>query len=793
MKINRFKWDINADDSSPKRSISPFEAPMEFEVDDYLSSNVNQIDYKQLIKQYVFDYWYLYLVFIPLCLMLVYGYVKTIEPTYSIQSKILIKKVESDFGAPEDWLKKSLNFSSVSESVANEIQLLSSFSLMRSVVDYLGLYVKYQWKNGLVTREGYKDFPLAVDSFSLTSGASSGLAVDIVPIDQFTFQFVKDSLIGIYSFDSLFTNHFGTFKIITRGNLQLASDSLLQIIFMNPNAVTETYRRNLKLELPDEKSTMLEIVLEDAVPEKGIDVVTTLLSEYTRLKDDENNQTLGSTLQFLDTRLADVSQSLRSVESRVEQYKVDNKVTANSTSDLDIVLNNVNKLVEEQKDLEYQLKVIAGMEGSVASNSSMFDLISANVSSVSREIYDLIEVYNKLVLDRQQLLNSANLSNPVIQSNTEKLIELRKSIASAIDQKQREIKLRIETISNQYQEATLRLRNIPTLERNLADVEREKSIVENLYIYLLQKREEAALAEISSSKNFKLIDRPRSSIEPVSPNKKVIYLGGFLLGSGIPVSIIFLLNFFRRSVSSIDEIRNSMPRRTIMGMVIQNKGKERNVVHEDSNSIVSENFRSLRANLEFYERDRNQCILVTSSTKYEGKTFVATNLACSFALAGRKTIVIDFDLRKPDLFKYLGSDKNSSSHGVSSFLQGKSTIEEIVRQSKLSPNLSYIVGGEISKNSAELLYKARLHELFSHLKEHFDIIIVDTPPIGIISDATLLSNYITKSLFVIRCNVTDKSMLRYAKDFFDHGKLINPSLIVNGVTDKRAYAYGNYA
>lgn len=793
MEINRFKGDVNTDDSRSKRAVSPFEVPVEYDVDDNFYLNKSQVDYKQLIKHYVFDYWYLYLVFIPICLLLAYSYTRIVEPTYAIQSKIQIKEGESDFGAPEDWLRKSLNFTSVSESMANEIQLLSSFSLMRSVVDALNLNVKYQWKNGLVTREGYKDFPVAVDSFSLISDDPSGLTVDIIPVDQFKFRFVKDSLIGVYGFDRLFTNPFGTFKITKNGNLRLGSDSLLQIIFMNPDAVTETYQRNLKLELPDEKSSMVEIVLEDAVPDRGIHVVTTLLSEYERLKDDENNQTLGSILQFLDTRLADVSQSLKSIESRVEQYKVANKVTASSTSDLDIVLKNVNRLVEEQRDLEYQLKVIAGMEGSVASNSSGFDLISANVSSVSREIYDLIEPYNKLVLDRQQLLNSANLSNPVIQSNTEKLIELRKSIARAIKEKQREINLKIETISNQYREATLRLRNIPTLERNLADVEREKSIVENLYIYLLQKREEAALAEISSSKNFKLIDRPRSSIEPVSPNLKVVYLGGFLLGTGMPIGIIFLLTFFKRSVSSMDEIRNLMPRRTILGMVIQYRGKEQNVVREESNTIISENFRSLRANLDFNERGRHQCILVTSSTKYEGKTFVASNLACSFALAGRKTIVIDFDLRNPDLSKYLSSDKNQDSLGVSSFLEGKSKIKEIIRQSKLSPNLSYISGGEISKNSAELLYEAKLHKLFSRLKKHFDIIIVDTPPIGIIADATLLSHYVTKSLFVIRYKVTDKTMLEYAKNFFDHGKLINPSIIVNGVTDKRAYTYGKYA
>lgn len=770
----------------------PFGSAIEFDADDHITSNVDQTDYRKLIKKYLLDYWYLYLTCIPVCLFLVYNYAKTIEPIYSIESKILIRKAENDFGAPEDWLKKSLNFSSVSESVANEIQLLSSYSLIRTVVDKLDLYIKYQWKNGWSTREGYKDFPVVIDSFDFHSNAPTELVFEIVPISQHAFQLKKDSAIGIYNFDTLFTNQFGTFKISTNDELKLNSDSVLQIIFINPDAVTEAYQRNLSVEIPDEKSSMLEITLQDRVPQKGIDVISSLLSEYSHLKDNENNQSLGSTLQFLDTRLADVSQKLKSVENKVEQYKVKNKVTASSTSDLDIVLNNVNDLLEEQKDLEYQLKIIAGMESNVTTTSVDFDLISANVSSVSREIYTLAEHYNQLVLDRQQLMNSAKLSNPVIQSKTEKLIELRKSIARAIDAKQREINLRIETINNQYQTATRRLRNIPTLERNLADVEREKSIVENLYIYLLQRREEAALAEISSSKNFKIIDRPRSSIHPVSPNKKIIYLGGFMVGTGIPIGIILLLNFFRVSVSNIDEIKEVLPSKTIMGMVIQNKGKERNVVYQDSNTIVSENFRSLRANLEFYENSKDQCILVTSSTKYEGKTFVATNLACSFALAGKKTIVIDLDLRKPDLANYLTMDKNPDGPGVNSFLQGKTSLKKIIRQSKMSPNLSYITGGKTSKNSAELLYETRLHELFSYLKDHYEIIIVDTPPIGIISDATLLSHYITKSLYVIRCNVTDRAMLKIVKDFFDQGKLTNPSLIINGVTNKKNYAYSNY-
>ena len=767
------------------------ESPVDFSTPTTVATD-QAIDYKKLIHKFIFKYWYLYMLFGPACLALAYFGKKIAEPTFGIQSKILIKEVENEFGATEDWLKRSLNFTSVSENVSNEIQVLSSFSLMGAVVNELGLDIKYNWNEGFKNREGYHDFPIILDTVSISNYEYLYLPFDIIPLDEKTFSFEQDSIIGRYQFGQLFTNKYGTFKISVRQQLPIHSDSTMQVIVMNPNAVTEGYLRNFKIEHSDENSTMLELFLEDAVPQKGIDVMTTLIAEYARVKNEENSRTLGGTLEFIDDRLKDVSNNLRSVESSVEAYKLRNRVTAETTSDLDIVLKKASKLALDKRDLELQLNMLELMGTSLETDSGEFELISANVSSISKELYDLVELYNDLVLERRQLLKSAGHSNPVIQNNTEKLKNLKNTVAVAIATKRSEVALKIESTTSEYESSAKRLRRVPTIERNLADKERERAIIENLYVYLLQKREEAALARISSSQNFKLIDAPRSSIQPISPKSGVYYVAGLFGGLGIPLMLIFAINFFRNSVHTEEEIKEIIPNRSIIGVISKNKKRNQQVVRTGDNSLASEHFRSLRANLDFIHKNGHQSILVTSSTSNEGKTFVACNLAISFAIADKKTVLVDFDLRKPDVLNTLNNEMDIAGKGLSDYLEGSTSMRRIIRQSVTAENLHLIPGGKVSKNPAELLKPHKLHALFSYLRKNYDVVVIDTAPIGRISDAILLSKHVTKSLFVIRAGFTKSFMIENAKDFFDQGKLVEPSVVLNGAKESKLYGYANY-
>ncbi len=766
-------------------------SPVDFSTPESVAAD-QAIDYKKLVEKYVFKYWYLYLLFVPTCLVLAYLGKKIAEPTYGIQSKILIKEVENEFGATEDWLKRSLNFTSVSENVSNEIQVLASFSLMGAVIDKLGLETKYNWKDGLKNREGYHDFPIMLDSVALNSHEYMYLPFDIIPVDDQVFRFVEDSVIGQYSFGRNFSNKYGSFKISKRNKLLSPSDSIMQVIVMDPKAVTEHYLRNLKIEHSDENSTMLELTLEDAVPQKGIDVMTTMIAEYARIKNEENSKTLGGTLEFLDDRLTEVSSNLRSVESSVEAYKLRNRVTAESTSDLDILLKKASKLALEKRDLDLQLNMLDLMTLSLQSDSGEFELISANVSSISKELYDLVELYNDLVLERRQLLKSAGLSNPVIQNNTEKLKNLKNTVAIAIATKRNEVALKIEATSSEYESSAKRLRSVPTIERNLADKERERGIIENLYVYLLQKREEAALARISSSQNFKLIDAPRSTLEPISPKSGVYYIAGLFGGMGLPLMLILAFDFFRNSVYTENELKEIIPNRDIIGVISKNKTKSLQIVRADNNSLASEHFRSLRANLNFFHKNGSQTILVTSSTANEGKTFVACNLAISFALSDKKTVLIDFDLRKPDILNTLKDEMKIEGKGLSDYLEGRTSVRRIIQKSLSTENLHLIPGGTVSKNPAELLKPHKLNELFSFLRKNYEVIIVDTAPIGRISDAILLNKHVTKSLFVVRAGFTKSFMLENAKEFLDQGKLTEPSIVLNGAKESKLYGYANY-
>lgn len=745
-----------------------------------------KIDYKALLHQYVLSKWYLYVLFFVISIGLVYLLLLTIEPQYEINSRIVIRQEGEGRAPDDDMLRRSLNLSSVSKNALNEVYVLNSFSSFYEIVEEMDLNIIYYWKKKISKQQGYKDFPIAVDTFALNPylGKDASFDFKIRPTSKYTFEFIQDTLVGVYTFGKLFSNNYGSFKMSLKGDIPYEKDYNLHIAFLDAKAVTEGWMENLNVEFTDKKATVLELTLKDAIPERGVDIMVKLIEKYQEKKLKEKNEMALNTLQFIDDRLQNIGGELSNVETTIEQYKLQNDISSETTSDLNVVMDDVSRLTSEQGNLQVQLKVLESLQKTLEVGQNDYELIPVSLSIPDYQLQKLIEPYNELVLERRRILTTGGPSNPIVQTAEQKLSSMKRSIYAAVDNLQNDVRMKLGSLENQYNKGVSRLRSVPRNERNLLDKSRQKEYTEKLYLYLLEKKEETALTLIGSSSNFRMADAPRSSLETVSPNKKLFYFGGALAGLGIPFLLIIGMNLLKDFIQTEEELKEILPGQHIAGSVFFHKRKRK------QEALIAENFSSLRMNLQFRNKDRLKGILVTSSVAGEGKTFVATHLAFNFAKAKIKTVLVDFDLRKPSGYKHLvGKDFDK---GLSDYLKGDCAVQDIIRPVQEHPNLYIIPGGTLLSNPMELISETKITELFSFLESNYDVFIVDTSPIGIFSDVLLLNGHLNNSLFIFRAEFTKRTMVEDAEEIFRQGKLVNPSLVLNGMQVEKIKNYKYY-
>jgi tyrosine-protein kinase Etk/Wzc len=748
----------------------------------------DKVSVMKLFRKYVLSKWYVYAVSCAIFFGIGYYYIKSSPSVYEISAQLLINEKETNYSSGEDWLKENLDLYSVSGNVTNEAQILSSFSLMQSVVEDLELDIRYYWKEKLSPREAFQNFPFEVDSLYLNP--LDNTSFEVRPLSQETFELIHDDKsIGKYQFGQLFSNSLGNFKLVKKFPLPLNSDASLHFEYLDPRKVTQNYLKSYTVTFSDvkKKSSILKLTLEDVSPERGEAILGNLIEKYNEIKQEENNRQSIKKLTFINDRLEKVSTELKTVENNLKQYKLSNNIPFESTSDLDLLLTNVNELSQEQKDLEVQINIVQSMKQNLGQSNNQYELIPLNLSLINAQIQDLIKPYNELVLKREQLLLTSQPSNPLVQSVNQDLKSLKPSIFSALENMEKDLALQLEASEKQFESFSKRLKSVPVKEKELLDQSRKQSISEDLYVYLLKKKEETALALVGEFSNSKVVDPPRSSIEPVAPSKLRIMLMAMMLGGGLPLFVFITLGMISDSIQTEKELKNLLPNITVMGTICRYNGKEKQVVFKKGRTITSEHFRTLRTKLQFHFPMSPKSIMVTSSNSGEGKTFVAMNLALSYALSKKKTIVIDFDLHRPDL------DINMEEKvkiGLGDYLSGNAELKDIIFSSKTASNLDFITSGKVIPNSSELITDTgKLDDLFSYLKDRYEIIIVDTAPVGIISDAILLKKYITTTLYIIRSGHTKKEIIDNASELFKREVLANPTLLLNGVKATHYYDY----
>jgi tyrosine-protein kinase Etk/Wzc len=748
-------------------------------------------DRKVNLREWIHKYLYMWpwiLLSIILCLIIAFLYIKYTPLQYQVTAKVYIKD-QTD--KPESQVAlKELQLFSDKKAVENEIEVLRSIQLMGKVVKDLNLNTKYFLKSFPVNNELYNASPLVF------------IPVDIkVPHASFTF-YIKDKKTLILetektnrdtwesqaeiSFEKLRKSQSGSWLITPGSNIQRFIGSTITVYYTIPEISAGAYLKNLDVSQASKLSSIVELSMDDNVPERGKALLNSLIKNYDQDSKDEKNKIATGALEFIDNRLSSLSGELATAERNVEGFRSSNRLTnisAESTLFLDQVQSNDNKLNE----VNVQLKVLDEVEEYINSNTSGNAPATVGISDPT--LIDLIRSLNAVQFQKEHLLATNSEANPIFEPLNRQIRSTKLSIReniSNIRSSLNAIRSQLTRYNNSFESS---IQKLPSQERHLVDVQRKQSIKENLYVYLMQKREEVALSFASTLPENRVIDRAYYT-DPYWPIKSLIYF--FAVGCSLLIPAGFLVGksiLFRR-ITSKAEIEEAIEVPVISELNHQ-QGKPAIVLNPRKNWALAEQFRSLRVNLKYlHTSQQGRVTLLTSSVGNEGKSFVSSNLGVALAASGKRTIILELDLRKPKVSKTFNLPSNKP--GISDYLLGLENLENIIQSTSISSSLDVIGAGQSIQNPSELLEISALDDLIADLKLVYDDIILDSPPVHLVADAIVLSRVADVSLYLIRQGVTAKAELSFIRQLFQENKFPKMHIVFNDI-QRMKYGYGyNY-
>lgn len=749
-------------------------------------------DLKSFFFRYL-KYWFWF----PLCLMLTLVaaryYNWYTNPVYAVTAKLMVK----DENVAKDQFLRQLDVETPAKNIENEIEILRSHSLLAKTLNELEFEVSYFLVGDVKVSEVYKDSPFRVEITDVEYAAySQSFQIELLNDEEFLFSYLLNDE------EVEFTQRFGEQFGFGLGEITLfkrdifpAEDlnnpdfdkRLFRIRFNTINANQNKYLSRLSVALARSQSTILQLYLEDEVPQKGLDFLNAHIRVYLQNDVDLKNKAASRTADFLDLQLEDITEDLESIEINRERYKA-SKGIIDLESESQIVLESIKDLDAKKAITESKLGLIRQLRDYVKENVDVRDLAPAALDINDPLLIKLINKLSELQSQREIEINKSTVVNPnVIPINAE--IELtRSSLFENILNIEKGLERQLAEVDASLRTYQSRIKRIPTTERELLEIERRFRIQESLYLFLLQKRAELSISLAATDSDTRVVDSPRVIPGPISPVPQRAYSIAILLGILIPVLIIFIVENLNDKVNDLGSLKrlSAIP---IIGVVRFNKHDSALVALQKPRSSIAEEYRSIRTNLNFFHSEAgSDVIMVTSSIGTEGKTFTAMNLASIMASTGSKVVLIGLDLRKPRIVDDFGIENKV---GCSNYLSGNASIEEILVPSGYSDNLYIAPSGPTPPNPSELIISDRMPKLIEELSARFDKIIIDTPPIGLVSDGLQISEYANATVFVVREGVTRKAHLAQANEMFEKGRLKHPTLVFNAVQrSRKSYSYG---
>lgn len=725
-------------------------------------------------------YWPWFVLSVGLALAGAYVYLLYKQPIYRIQASLLLQ--DEKRGNSQTNPLKELEVYAPKKVVENELEVLKSSTLMEQVVDKLHLDARYFRQTPFGKREIYAESPV----WMLVESPSPALYKK-----PLTLQFPTDQTVQIdartYPLNQRIQTPYGALRILTRQPVGSQTEPVL-VQAMPPADAAGMYVSNLKVEPTSKTSTVIRLTLEDAVPQKGEAILNTLINVYNQAAVTDKNKVAANTLQFVDKRLRMVSGELAAVERSVEQYKSEKGITdlsaqakslLETTERNDTQLNQVNIQLAALNDLQAFITTQSDKRGSTPATVGLNDPVL--LGEISR--------LSQLELDRDKLTQTTSNDNPMLQTIDNQI----KATKNNISQNVRTMKSMLTRSQEEYVAENKKveddIRRIPLQERALLDKTRQQTIKDNLYTYLLQKREEMAVAFAASVADSRILDAARSSGGPVKPVGIVIYALFGLVGLLLPTVAITAKNALNTRVTRRTDVE-TVTQVPILGEVMNKRHRNILVVAPHHRSVVAEQIRSIRTNLQVWnnEMDPKQVLLFTSSMSGEGKSFVSLNLGASLALTSQPTVIVEMDMRMPRLHQLFDID---NSVGLSSYLNGQATLSDVIKPVPGHPNYFIIPSGPLPYDPSELLSGPNLKQLIELLRAQFQFVLLDAPPIGIVTDAQVIAPFADATLFVVRHGVTPKHSLKLLDTLYREQRFQNLSVILNAVGGSEAYHFND--
>lgn len=752
---------------------------------------VEQNGQKQMLARYL-RYWYLFAFGLLLALVGAWLYVRYTTPLYSINSLVLINDRRDNPAQPRPEQFDYAPMQSSAKNIDNEVIMLKSTSLMQRVFAELDLNINYYVKGKIHNQEiDQTTLPFKLIVSKLDSIAF-GRAITITPKGNNSFVLEEIGQAPVtHQFGQLIQRPYGQFTVVS-SPISNSNKSGKPFIaqFQDIRKAAGDYTKKLNVSPVNKQASILNLNLTDAVPEKGVKILNKLVEVYNKETVEGKNAIAKNTIDFIDERLKYLGSELTDVEKGVENYRRKYQV-ADVSSQIHQSLSDVSDYTKQAAEYGIQLSVLTSISTYINNPSNQQQLIPSTLSVQDANLSGLITKFNELQLERERILRTVQASNPVVEGMNEQLTNLRANILDNINNIKANLSATQRSLQAKSGVSDSRIQRVPTIERGLEEIKRQQDLKRSLYLYLLQKREEAALSLAATVSSARVVDPAIAGEFPISPQKPAVLVLALMLGLGLPFAFVYVRSALNDKVHSLTEVASATGT-PILGELIHNKGKQRVVIGKANRSVIAEMFRLIRTNFQFATSGRpNKVLLVTSSMSGEGKTFFSLNLSASLVLAGKNVIKINLDLRKFDS----STEANAlSGLGIADYLTSDTVaIDSIIYQSGEVPGLYCIGTGQLPADPAELLMSDRLYDLLEILKNTFDHIIIDSSPVGQVADAFALAKYIDYTFYLVRYNVTSKGQLDIVKKIRQDKSLLPIGIVINGAKkgNLHDYGYGN--
>lgn len=753
------------------------------------------------------SHWYWFVLSLFLAFGIAILYLLMAQPSYTRKASILIKEEKNRSLSSEFSQFTETGLGIGKTNLYNEMITLSSPSYMLDVVKELHLDMNYK------TDGRFHEVTLY--------GKTQPVVVTLPDIDPdeyafFTLTLKPNNVIEMTDF--LDENHKKPITKVVKGQIGTAIKTPIGQILVTPTQnyvgkfdtpirvsknrisdVANSYASKLIVELNQERASVVDISFSDVSAERAENILNKLFDVYNKKWIEDINKQAISTSDFIDEELRTIESQLGSVDANIAQHK-----SASLTPDLgmatQINLNKVENTSSQLLELDNQIYMANLIKKQLASHK--FEVLPANSGIDNVALSSQIKDYNEKVLQRNSLVENSSTKNPLVKDLDDQLNATKNSIITSLNTVISTLNDRKGSLESSKTQTTQKLEASPNQAKDLLSVERQQKVKEQLYLFLLQKREENQLSKAYTAYNTKLLNPPTGSRTPTSPVKLNVLIIATVLGLLIPMLILFIVNNMNTKVKGRKDIEDlSLPfigeiplsyrkRKGLLALFNRRKEVREIVVQEKNGNNINEAFRVVRTNLEFVLGKDNKVVMLTSSNVGSGKTFISTNLATSFSIKGKKTLLVDLDLRKASMSTFV----DSPQRGISDYLNGQyDRIEDVMVRERIHKNLDVLPVGTIPPNPTELLFSERLSSLIKSMRENYDIIVIDCPPIDIVADASIINNMVDVTIYVLRSGLLDRHMLPEVEKFYTEKRFNNMVLLLNGTTEEsNGYGYRRY-